>query len=86
MKMFVRPRPVGPRIIEMTPDGRFVDPPRVPIAAKVFRAAVLVAVIAGGLLLAVVFAWFAALLLPVALAAGAVAWGAWRWQVWQAGK
>ena len=75
-----------PETIDMTPDGRFIDPPRTPIADRVFRYAVLVAIIAIGLSLAAFFAWFALMLLPVALAAGVVVWSMWRWQMWRARK
>ncbi len=70
-------------IIDMTPDGRFIDPPRTPLITQVFRIAVLVAVIAAGIALAALAMWFALMLIPVALAAGVIAWGAWRWQMWR---
>lgn len=74
------------RELNMTADGRFIDPPRAPLSAQVFRVAVLVAMIAAGLAIAALAIWFALLLVPVALAAAAVAWGAWRWQLWRAGR
>ena len=70
-------------IIDMTPDGRFIDPPRTPLITQVFRAAILVAVIAAGIALAALAMWFALMLIPVALAAGVIAWAAWRWQMWR---
>lgn len=73
----------GPETIEMTPDGRFIDPPRVPIAGRVFRSAIVVAVVAAAMAVAALLAWFALMLIPVALAAGVIAWGAWRWQMWR---
>jgi hypothetical protein len=84
MRIIIRSR--EPETIEMTPDGRFVDPPARPIAAMVFRYAVLVGLVALGVGLAAVFAWLALMLIPVALVAGAIAWGAWRWQMWRTGK
>ena len=79
-------RPPGPETIDMTPDGRFIEPPPTPIADRVFRYAALAAIIAIGLSIAAVFAWFALMLLPVALGAAAVAWLAWRWRMWKAGR
>ena len=84
MRIIIRSR--GPETIDMTPDGRFVDSPPTPIADRVFRYAVLAAIVALGLSIAAVFAWFALMLLPVALGAGAVAWLAWRWRMWKAGR
>jgi hypothetical protein len=73
-----------PETIEMTPDGKFIDPPRTPVAARVFRYAVIVALVAVAMSVAALLAWFALMLIPVALAAGVIAWGAWRWQMWRA--
>ena len=74
------------RELNMTADGRFIDPPRTPLSAQIFRAAIIVAFVAAGLALAAVAIWFALMLIPVAIAAAAVAWGAWRWQLWRAGR
>jgi hypothetical protein len=71
------------RDIHMTADGDFVDLPRAPLSARIFRAAVLIAVIAAGLAIAALALWFALILIPVALLAGAVAWAAWRWRLWR---
>ena len=84
MRIIIR-RP-GPETIDMTPDGRFIHPPATPIADRVFRYAVLAAIVALGLSIAAVFAWFALMLLPVALGTAAVAWLAWRWRMWRAGR
>ena len=70
--------------IDMTVDGSFVDPPASPIAARIFRIAIVVALAAGALALAGLMIWFALMLIPVMLAAGFVAWAAWRWQLWRA--
>ena len=84
MRIIIR-RP-GPETIDMTPDGQFVAPKPTPIADRVFRYAVLAAAIAIGLSIAAVFAWFALMLVPVALGAAGVAWLAWRWRMWKAGR
>ncbi len=69
--------------IDMTPDGRFVEPPVSPLAARVFRWAIVVALVAMGLSVAALLAWFALMLIPVALVAVLIAWAAWRWQMWR---
>jgi hypothetical protein len=79
-------RAISDRELNMTVDGRFIDPPRTPVSLQVFRVAILVACIAAGLAIAAVAIWFALMLVPVALVAAAVAWGAWRWQLWRAGR
>ena len=71
------------RDIDMTADGEFVDPPPAPLSERIFRAAILIAVIAAGLAIAALALWFALILIPVALAAGVIAWAAWRWRLWR---
>ena len=73
----------GPTL-DMTPDGEFREPPPGPFAARVFRVAVLVAAVAAIACVAALALWFALVLIPVALIAGLVAWGALRWQLWRA--
>jgi len=68
-------------VLDMTPDGRFRTPPRVPIATRIAAAAVVVAVIAGGLAAAAIALWLAFLLIPVVLVAGLVAYAALRFQL-----
>ena len=80
MRIFVRN--VG-RDLEMTPDGQFRGPPPLTLAERIFRAAVVVAIIAGGLGLAALAFWFALLLIPVAIVAGLLAWAALRWRLWR---
>jgi hypothetical protein len=75
-----------PPEIEMTPDGRFVTPPKPPFMTRLLVWAVLIAVIAGALCVAAFALWLALVILPVALGAAVVAWAAWRFQVWRAGK
>jgi hypothetical protein len=69
--------------IDMTPAGEILPrqsglswPVRIGIAAG------LVALLAGVASAAAIFLWLASLLLPVALVAGAVAYGAFRLQLW----
>lgn len=69
--------------ITMTADGRFIDPPATPLASRIFRVALLVAIASAALGFAALAVWFALMLIPVALAAGAVAWAAWRWRIWR---
>ncbi len=82
-------------IIDMTKEGEFVDPPetqyfrgafepkRVPLAARIGRTAIVVAVLAGLLCAAALALWFALALIPVVIAASAVAWVAYRIQLWR---
>jgi hypothetical protein len=75
-----------PPLIDIAPDGSFVDPARPPLAAKIGRVALLVAVIAFMAAGAMLALWFALALIPIALGAGLIAWGALRFQMWRAGK
>ena len=101
-------------IIDMTPEGEFLDTPKgpdaqfggaqfgqgfkpqfgarfgqpfgnanVPLAARIGRTAIIVAVMAGLLCAAALALWFALALIPVVLAASAVAWVAYRIQLWR---
>ena len=72
-----------PPEIDMLPDGSF-RPTQPPIAARLFRWAVVIAALAGALALAFVALWLALLLIPVAIGAGLIAWLAFRYQVWRA--
>lgn len=72
------------RVIDMTPEGEFVRPPRVPLTTRLLGIAVLVAVVAGGIALASLALWIALTLIPVALVAGLVAYAVLRWQSWRA--
>ncbi|MCX7384200.1 MAG: hypothetical protein NT133_22895 [Alphaproteobacteria bacterium] len=82
MKLIIQRFPADDEI-RMTADGRFIDPPPTPIATKIFRMALLVAVASAALGFAVLAIWFTLMLIPLALAAGAVAWAAWRWRMWK---
>jgi membrane protein implicated in regulation of membrane protease activity len=68
----------------MTLNGEFVSPPTVPISTRILMWAVVVAVIAGALSVAAFALWIALIILPVAFAAGVVAWATFRYRVWKA--
>jgi hypothetical protein len=70
--------------LDMTPDGRFREPPRTPLATRIARTALVVAVLAGVLAALILALWFALALIPVAIGAGLVAWAAFRFQLWRA--
>lgn len=73
----------------MTLDGQFATTPRpsgprVSWPVRLGVGAVLVAVLAGVVAVALLALWFALVLIPVALVAGLVGWGALRFQLWRA--
>ena len=70
----------------MTLTGDFVSPPKAPIGSRLLLWAIIIAVIGGALSLAAFALWLALLILPVALAAGVIAWGIYRFQAWRAAK
>jgi CHASE2 domain-containing sensor protein len=73
-----------PVVIDLNPDGSFATPARPPLSARILRAAIVVAVIAGLLAIAAFAIASLFVLVPLALGAGAVGYGAWRWRLWQA--
>jgi len=73
-----------PPELEMRADGSFRMPPRPPLLTRLFIWAAVIAVIAGGLALAAFALWLALFLVPIALAAGVIAWLAFRFQLWRA--
>lgn len=75
-----------PPQIEMTINGEFVAPPRPPFMTRVILWAIGIAVLAAALSLAAFALWLALIILPVALGAAAVAYVAWRFQMWRAGR
>ncbi|MDE2005658.1 MAG: hypothetical protein KGI51_03750 [Rhodospirillales bacterium] len=72
-----------PPMIEMRLDGEFLAPPRSTWPVRIAGAAIVVAVLAGVLALAALAFWVAIAMVPVALAAGLIAWGAIRFQLWR---
>jgi hypothetical protein len=82
-----------PPVLDMTPEGEFLDPvpPRPASAldrllARIGGVAVLVALAAGGLVLAGVAIMFAALALPVLIIAGAIGGFSLWWRIRRAQK
>ena len=84
----MRDHPNRPPILDMTPEGGFRGPAPASwldrALLRVGGAAVLVALVAGGLTVAALAFVVVGLLLPVALVAGLVAFGALWWRVRQA--
>jgi hypothetical protein len=75
----------NPRLqLDMTPDGQFRRPPRMPIATRIIAGAVLLAVVAGGLAFAALALWVAMALIPVAIVAVLVVVATVRFKMWQA--
>lgn len=77
----------GP-VLDMTPDGQFVELPQrpgpAPFTVKVMGVSVVVAVLAGMIGLALLALWIALQLIPLAIGAGLVAYGVYRFQAWRA--
>ncbi len=68
-------------MLDMTPDGQFRNPPKVPIGTRIAAIAIIVAVAAGALAIAAIALWIAFLLIPVVLAAGLIGYIAFRFQM-----
>jgi hypothetical protein len=82
-----------PPVLDMTPEGEFLDPvpPRPAstldrLLARIGGVAVLVALAAGGLVLAGIAIMFAALALPVLIIAGAIGGFSLWWRIRRAQK
>jgi len=70
--------------IDMTTAGEILPRPvRLSWPARIGLAATVVALVAGVAAAAALFLWLASLLLPVALVAAAVAFAAFKLQIWQ---
>lgn len=77
-----------PRTIDMTPEGEFVLPPQPATGASTWAVrlgfgAAVIAALAGALAVAAVFLWVASIMIPVAVIAGLIAYGAFRFQLWR---
>lgn len=72
-----------PPLLDLTPEGQFRQPARPPWAMRLARWAILVALIAGGLAVAMLAFWLLLILIPVAIAAGLIAYGALRFHNWR---
>lgn len=83
-----RQRPV----IDMTPEGEFRGPqpraasPMDKVMSKVGGVAALVALVAGGVVVAGIAIAFFAIALPIAVVAGAIAFGSLWWRMKRAGR
>lgn len=72
-----------PPLLDLTPEGEFRRPPVSPWPMRLARWAILIAIVAGGLALAMLAFWLLLIMIPVAIAAGLVAYGALRFQHWR---
>jgi uncharacterized membrane protein YdbT with pleckstrin-like domain len=77
--------PDDPPEIEMTLDGRVLDTHAEGWTSRLFRYGVMVAAVAGLLALAALAFWLAVIMIPVALIAAALAYGAFRFRLWRLG-
>ena len=75
-----------PPQIDMYVDGRFRVPGRPTWPMRVAGIALLVAVLAGAVVVAALALWLVAALIPVVVVAGVVAWAAITWQRWRAAR
>ena len=75
-----------PPQLDMTLEGEFVAPPKPSVSARIMVWAIVIAIIAGGLVLAALALWLALIILPVALGAAIIAWAMFRFRVWRAAK
>jgi hypothetical protein len=71
--------------IDMRPDGSFREPVKPPVAARIFFWAILVATVAGSIVVAALALWFALALIPLVIGAAIVAYLAFRFQLWRSG-
>lgn len=82
--IFPRDPRLGGPTLDMTPDGQFRAPPPTPWATKLLRYAIVVAVLAGAFAVAALVLWAALIMIPIAIGAALVAYGAFRWKMWKA--
>jgi len=69
----------------MTPDGAFVDRPQPgvpPIPARIMGIAILIAIVGGGLAIALLALWLALTIIPVVIGAAVIAYVMFRVQLW----
>jgi hypothetical protein len=69
--------------LDMTPDGRFRGPPTTPLATRIARTALVIAILSGVMAVLILALWFALALIPVAIGAALIAWAAFRFRLWQ---
>lgn len=79
--------PRGP-LLDMTPDGQFVEaqprPSMSPFNVKVTGVAAVVVVLAGAIGFALLALWLVLQLIPIAIGAGLIGYGVYRFQAWRA--
>ncbi len=87
-----------PPLLDLTPEGEFRRAPSpsgppfgrpswaARLAARALVVALIVALIAGGLATAALAFWLALTLIPIAIAAGLVAYVAFRFNLWRTGR
>ena len=73
-------------VIDMTPNGEFVEPPPTSFATKLFRIAVIVAACAVILGFAALVLGAALALIPIGIGAAMVAYATLRWRLWRERK
>ncbi len=83
MRIIIRDVRDDGRTIDMNPDGSFNAPRATPLADRILRGAVVLAALTIMIGMGLLALWAAMFIIPVALASAAVAYGAWRWQVWR---
>ena len=74
-----------PPELDLLPDGSYRQR-RAPVTARIFAWAIVIAVVAAALAVAALALWFALILIPVAIVAGLIAWLAFRYRLWRAGR
>jgi hypothetical protein len=72
-----------PPELDMTVDGAFRTPPKPPLLNRILVWAVIVAVLAGSLVVAALALWLALIILPVAIGAALIAWIVYRYHAWR---
>ena len=85
MRIIIRDARDDGQTIDMNPDGSFRAPTPTPWADRILRWAVVATALAAMLGVALLALWAALIAIPVALAAGAIAYAAWRWRMWRSG-
>jgi Flp pilus assembly protein TadB len=75
-----------PPQIDMDLEGHFRVPGRRSWPMRIAGIAVVVAVLAGALIVAALALWLVAALIPVLVVAGVVAWAAITWQRWRTAR
>lgn len=76
-----------PPDLEMTLEGEFIEPPPPPvppILSRIMIWAIIVAALASAAAIAAFALWLMMIILPLAIGAGAIAYGIFRFQAWRA--